>query len=98
MTPTQEGTCNCTITLTYEDANGILKTVSKDFSFSVQPAMDYGNSGDMDSNMDDMQPQQTGLPLWAYLAIGAAVIVVVVRKKKKAAALAKLEEGNDEDI
>ena len=54
--------------------------------------------------MDDMQPQQTGLPLWAYLAIGAAVIVVVVvivvlvRKKKKAAALAKLEEGNDEDI
>ena len=66
--------------------------------------MDYGNSGDMDSNMDDMQPQQTGLPLWAYLAIGAAVIVVVVviivvvRKKKKAAALAKLEEGNDEDI
>ena len=78
MTPTQEGTCNGTITLTYEDANGILKTVSKDFSFSVQPAMDYGNSGDMDSNMDDMQPQQTGLPLWAYLAIGAAVIVVVV--------------------
>ena len=63
--------------------------------------MDYGNSGDMDSNIDDMQPQQTGLPLWAYLAIGAAVIVVVVvvvRKKKKAAALAKLEEGNDEDI
>ena len=104
MTPTQEGTCNGTITLTYEDANGTLKTVSKDFSFSVQPAMDYGNSGDMDSNMDDMQPQQTGLPLWAYLAIGAAVIVVVVvvvvvvRKKKKAAALAKLEEGNDEDI
>ena len=104
MTPTQEGTCNGTITLTYEDANGTLKTVSKDFSFSVQPAMDYGNSGDMDSNIDDMQPQQTGLPLWAYLAIGAAVIVVVVviivvvRKKKKAAALAKLEEGNDEDI
>lgn len=104
MTPTQEGTCNGTITLTYEDANGTLKTVSKDFSFSVQPAMDYGDSGDMDYNMDDMQPQQTGLPLWAYLAIGAAVIVVVVvivvlvRKKKKAAALAKLEEGNDEDI
>ncbi len=62
MTPTQEGTCNGTITLTYEDANGTLKTVSKDFSFSVQPAMDYGNSGDMDSNIDDMQPQQTGLP------------------------------------
>ena len=60
--------------------------------------------GDMSTNTLLMQPQQTGLPLWAYLAIGAAVIVVlvvlvvVVRKKKKAAALAKLEEGNDEDI
>ena len=65
--------------------------------------MDYSDSGDMDYNMDDQQPQ-TGLPLWIYLVIGAAVIVVVVviivvvRKKKKAAALAKLEEGNDEDI
>jgi len=88
----------------YEDANGTLKTVSKDFSFSVQPAMDYSDYGDMDYNPDDMQPQQTGLPLWVYLVIGAAVVVVVVviivvvRKKKKAAALAKLEEGNDEDI
>ncbi len=40
--------------------------------------------------MDDMQPQQTGLPLWAYLAIGVCcvlvvvvVIVVVVRKKEE---------------
>ena len=66
--------------------------------------MDYSDYGDMDFNTDDVQPQQTGLPLWVYLVIGAAVVVVVVviivvvRKKKKAAALAKLEEGNDEDI
>ncbi len=31
MTPTQEGTCNGTITLTYEDANGTLKTVQQSF-------------------------------------------------------------------
>lgn len=66
--------------------------------------MDYGNSGDMDSNMDDMQPQQTGLPLWAYLANrrccdrGGSCDRCGGTQKKKAAALAKLEEGNDEDI
>lgn len=31
MTPTQEGTCNGTITLTYEDANGTLKPSAKIF-------------------------------------------------------------------
>ena len=64
----------------------------------------FSEVADSDQQPDDVQPQQTGLPLWVYLVIGAAVVVVVVviivvvRKKKKAAALAKLEEGNDEDI
>ncbi len=35
IVPDAAGTGNGTITLTYEDANGTLKTVSKDFSFSV---------------------------------------------------------------
>lgn len=101
MTPTEEGSASGTITLTYEDANGTVKTASKNFSFSVQPAMDYSGFDDYDPSMDE---QQSGLPVWIYVAIAAAVIVVivvivvVVRKKKKAAALAKLEEGNDEDI
>lgn len=102
MTPTEQGSASGTITLTYEDSNGTTKTVSKNFSFSVQPAMDYGDFDD--SYYTDNDSQQSGLPVWVYLLIAAGVvvvvvvIVVVVRKKKKAAALAKLEEGNDEDI
>ena len=41
--------------------------------------------------MDDMQPEQTGMPVWAWVLIGVCgavvvivVIVVVVRKRKKA--------------
>ena len=58
-----------------------------------------------DPSMDDVQPEQTGMPVWAWVLIGVCgavviivIVVVVVRKRKKAKALAALEEDSDEDI
>ena len=63
--------------------------------------------GMVDPGMEDMQPEQTGLPAWAMVLIvvcgGVVVVVIVVvvkrTKKKKAMALAALEaEDSDEDL
>ena len=92
------------ITLNYEDASGNPQTFSKDFSVSAEEMnMDDFN---YDPSMDDVQPEQTGMPVWAWVLIGVCgavvvivVIVVVVRKRKKAKALAALEaEDSDEDL
>ncbi len=106
ITPDAAGTISGTITLSYEDANGKIQTVSKDFTATAEEYAD--NMGGMDPGMEEPmpdEPQQTGLPVWGWALIvlgGAAVvvvIVVVVRKRKKAKALANLEaEDDDEDI
>ena len=103
IVPDAAGTVSGIITLNYEDASGNPQTVSKDFSVSAEEM----NMDDFyDPSMDDMQPEQTGMPVWAWVLIGVCgavvvivVIVVVVRKRKKAKALAALEaEDSDEDL
>ena len=106
ITPDAAGTISGTITLSYEDANGKIQTVSKDFTATAEEYSDPW--GGMDPGIDEPMPdetQKTGLPVWGWALIvlgGVAVvvvIVVVVRKRKKAKALANLEaEDNDEDI
>lgn len=106
ITPDAAGTISGTITLSYEDANGKIQTVSKDFTATAEEYSDPW--GGMDPGMEEPmpdEPQQTGLPVWgwALIALGGVavvvVIVVVVRKRKKAKALANLEaEDDDEDI
>lgn len=102
--PMPAGTVSGIITLNYEDASGNPQTISKDFSVSAEEMnMDDFN---YDPSMDDTQPEQTGMPVWAWVLIGVCgavvvivVIVVVVRKRKKAKALAALEaEDSDEDL
>ena len=104
IAPDAAGTVSGVITLNYEDASGNPQTVSKDFSVSAEEMnMDDFNN---DPSMDDMQPEQTGMPVWAWVLIGVCgavvvvvIIVVVVRKRKKAKALAALEaEDSDEDL
>ena len=104
ITPDAAGTVSGVITLNYEDASGNPQTVSKDFSVSAEEMnMDDFNN---DPSMDDVQPEQTGMPVWAWVLIGVCgavvvvvIIVVVVRKRKKAKALAALEaEDSDEDL
>ena len=104
IAPDAAGTVSGIITLNYEDASGNPQTISKDFSVSAEEMnMDDFN---YDPSMDDVQPEQTGMPVWAWVLIGVCgavvvivVIVVVVRKRKKAKALAALEaEDSDEDL
>ena len=104
IVPDAAGTVSGIITLNYEDASGNPQTFSKDFSVSAEEMnMDDFN---YDPSMDDVQPEQTGMPVWAWVLIGVCgavvvivVIVVVVRKRKKAKALAALEaEDSDEDL
>ena len=103
ITPDAAGTVSGVITLNYEDASGNAQTISKDFTMTAEEMQmdDF-----YDPSMDDVQPEQTGMPVWAWVLIGVCgvvvvvvVIVVVMRKRKKAKALAALEaEDSDEDI
>ena len=103
ITPDAAGAVSGVITLSYEDASGNPQTVSKDFSVSAE---EMSMDDFYDPSMDDVQPEQTGMPVWAWVLIGVCgavvvvvVIVVVVRKRKKAKALAALEaEDSDEDL
>ena len=103
ITPDAAGAVSGIITLSYEDASGNPQTVSKDFSVSAE---EMSMDDFYDPSMDDMQPEQTGMPVWAWVLIGVCgavvvvvIIVVVVRKRKKAKALAALEaEDSDEDL
>ena len=103
IAPDAAGTVSGVITLSYEDASGNPQTISKDFSISAEE-MNMDDSY-YDPSMDDVQPEQTGMPVWAWVLIGVCgavviivIVVVIVRKRKKAKALAALEEDSDEDI
>ena len=104
LSPEATGAISGTITLSYEDASGQPRTVSKEFSSTVEEAM--FDPGMMDPGMEDIQPEPTGMPVWGWvLIVGCGVVVVVVivvvvrRKKKKAMAMAALEaEDSDEDL
>ena len=103
IAPDAAGAVSGIITLSYEDASGNPQTISKDFSVSAE---EMSMDGSYDPSMDDVQPEQTGMPVWAWVLIGVCgavivlvVVVVVVRKRKKAKALAALEaEDSDEDL
>ena len=104
LIPDAAGPVSGTITLSYEDAAGEPRTVTKDFTSNVEELV-YEDPM-VDPGMDAMQPESAGMPVWGWALLvvcGGAVIVVVVvvvrRKKKKAAALAALEaEDSDEDL
>ena len=102
LTPQQAGELSGTITLTYEASDGTTKTLTQDFSATVQDMPVYDDPGMIDPGM--VEPEPTGgMPVWGIVLIVVGVVVVVVivvavvRKKKKAAALAMLEDG-DEDL
>lgn len=96
------GTMKGTITLSYEDDQGNVKTMTKDFSCDVQE-MPNNNDGMDDFDPGMVEPEKTGLPIWAKALIGVAVVAVIagvvvfVRKKRKEKALGTLED-EDEDI
>ena len=100
LCPEAAGALSGTITLTYEGADGQIKTVSESFSTTVEAAPVWDDPGIYE---DPMPEQKTGLPLWAKALIGLAVCgavgggAVVLRRRLKAKKLAQLEE-EDEDL
>ena len=96
------GTLKGIITLSYEDDQGNVKTMTKDFSCDVQEMPD-NNDGMDDFDPGIVEPEKTGLPIWAKALIGVAVVAVIagvvvfIRKKRKEKALGTLED-EDEDI
>ena len=105
ISPTQAGSINAQLVITYENEQAEEKTITKDITFTVEEMM-FEDPGMM-PGIDDMptEPTQTGIPLWAWavivvLAAGVvATVVVIVRKKiKKRKENEKLMEEDDEDI
>lgn len=104
LTPTMPGEMSGTITLTYEAADGTIKTLTKDFTSTVLEMQVY-DPGIFDDGMMDYpaEPESTGMPVWGWvlIVVGAVVVVVivvvVVRKRKKAKGYARLED-DDEDL
>ena len=104
LAPDSAGAVSGTITLSYEDASGEPRTITKDFSTTAEELT--FDPGMMDPGMTEMEPEPTGMPVWGWVIIVvcagvvvAVVVVVLKRRKKKAMALAALEaEDNDEDL
>ncbi len=103
LVPDAAGVISGTITLSYEDAGGEPRTVTKEFSATAEEmAMDPGV---MDPGMmEDLPAEPTGMPVWGWVLIaacGAVVVAVIVtavlRKRKRAKALAALEAGDDDE-
>ena len=100
------GTLTGLLTVTYEDEKGNAKTLTKEFSMTVEE-MQMGGGDTMGGGMDTMvpmEPEPTGVPVWVWIVVGvgvvaAVVVVLVVLKKKKAKRrAAQLMEDDDEDI
>lgn len=105
ISPTQAGSINAQLVITYENEQAEEKTLTKDITFTVEEMM-FEDPGMM-PGIDDMptEPTQTGMPLWAWAVIVVLVagvvvtVVVIVRKKiKKRKENEKLMEEDDEDI
>ncbi|MBW7573935.1 COG1361 family protein [Caproiciproducens faecalis] len=101
LNPTEEGTMTGTATFSYEDANGEIKNLVKDFSCEVMPAMQPGEGIDSEPSV----PANAGVsspPVWMILAgIGGLAVViavlVILHKKRKAKKLKLLEQSDDYD-
>ena len=105
ISPTQAGTLNAQLVITYENERAEEKTITKDLTFTVEE-MVFDDPGMM-PGIDDIptEPAQTGMPVWAWAVIVVlvagvvATVVVIVRKKiKKRKENEKLMEDDDEDI
>lgn len=105
LNPTQAGTLKATLTFSYEDANGEVKEVVKDIESEVMEYEPVDPIGP-DDPVGPVEPEKTGLPTWAWIAIIAggvvvAVVVVVIvvkaNKKKKQKALDAEDDYDDED-
>ena len=104
ITPTQGGTISMQLVVSYEDESANIKTITKDFTVTVDEMMpsDPGmNMGVVDIPVEE--PAQ-GMPIFAWVIIGALLIAIgvtvaiILKKKRAKKRTAKLMEDDDEDI
>ena len=99
----EAGTITGIITLSYEDSTGTAKTLTTNYSITVNEMPVMEDPGMMDPGMMEPVDEGGGLPVGVIVVIvivAAGVIALVVRivlKKRKAKALAALGE-DDEDL
>lgn len=99
LNPSAEGTLTGSAVFSYEDANGVTKTLTKEFSCDVMTMQD-GSEG---MNPEPAIQPEVGNspPTWPYWLGGGVVVVAaiitlrIVHKKKKAKKLRMLEESDD---
>lgn len=105
----QAGNISALLTITYEDEKGNIKTLTKDFTMTVEEM--YMGGGFEDYYPEDfgdmgMMPEEnTGIALWVWilialgvLAAGGGVAFFLIKKKKAKQKAAQLTEDDDEDI
>lgn len=104
ITPTQGGTINMQLVISYEDESANIKTVTKDFTVTVdemtqtEPGMDMGM---MDIPVEE--PAQ-GMPIFAWIIIVVLLIAIgvtvgiIIKKKRSKKRTSRLMEDDDEDI
>ena len=101
LMPSAAGTHHGAIKLTYEDPNGVIKTLTQEFTVEVGEEIIYDMP--IDPNFTP-EPVRTGPPVWVWpvggaAAVGAAVFGVrLVKKRRAAKKLARLEDDADEDL
>lgn len=103
LAPLEAGGLSGVITLTYELDDGSQKTLTRDFSATVEEIPVYDDLIELDPGMMESEPQKTGVPAFVWVLVAAGVVVVlvivlVVRKKRKATALNQLEDEDSEDL
>lgn len=106
ITPTQGGTINMLLTVSYEDEKANVKTITREFTVTVDDMSmsDPGGMVDPGFEIPVEEPQQ-GMPWWgwllivvAVLAVGGAVTGIVLKKRRAKRRAAQLMEDDDEDI
>lgn len=106
ITPTQGGTINMLLTVSYEDEKANVKTITREFTVTVDDMSmsDPGGMVDPGFEIPVEEPQQ-GMPWWgwllivvAVLAVGGAATGIVLKKRRAKRRAAQLMEDDDEDI
>ena len=104
ITPTQGGTISMQLVVSYEDESANIKTITKDFTVTVDEMMPSDPGMDMGAVDIPVEEPAQGMPIFAWVIIGALLIAIgvtvaiILKKKRAKKRTAKLMEDDDEDI
>lgn len=90
--------------MSYEDESANIKTITKDFTVTVDEMMPSDPGMDMGVVDIPVEEPAQGMPIFAWVIIGALLIAIgvtvaiILKKKRAKKRTAKLMEDDDEDI